>query len=344
MSELDLFSARFRAEREGSWRKLEQALSTLQSAQASKTAKAEAALALPTLAQDLNSALSVARSISLDRSMITYLESLASRTSLMLNDEQPPLGAQVARFFTHIWPQTMRALGWDMLLSVAIFFAGLFMAIVLFSQDPEWYYAFIGGDARNPDASTEYLASTLYDDAQTAAEREIDGELTGAYYWDLAAFAAFLFQNNFYVSILALAGGLLFGSITLWVLFFNGLYLGVFVALFFDRDLGTDVVGWLSIHGVTELGAIIISGAGGLLIGRTMIFVKGQSLASALRAIGPKIAAVALAMLLMLTVAALVEGFLRQTVNSMTWRYIIGWGLGLLWAAYFIFAGRTARG
>ncbi len=315
----------------------------LQSANASKEQKAKAALVLPELAQELNSSLSVARSISLDKPMILYLESLASRVSLLLNDEQPPLGAQFRRFFSHTWPQAMRALGWDVLLSALIFFGGMAVAMILFSNDQEWFYAFLGGDSRNPESSTEYLAETLYDDPEAVFSRELQEEGTGSYLLDLTVFSAYLFQNNFYVSMLALAGGLLFASITLWVLFFNGLALGAFVSLFYSRDLGVDVVGWLSIHGVTEIGAIIISGAGGLLIGRTMLFARGQSMAHALRAIGPRIAAVVLTMLIMLAVAAVVEGYLRQIINSMELRYMIGWGLGAAWLGYFIFAGREPK-
>ena len=88
----DLFSARFRQEREASWRATERALDTLQSGTASREDKEQATLKLPAAIRELHSSLSVARSISLDRPMIAYLDSLASRAALMLSDEQPPLG------------------------------------------------------------------------------------------------------------------------------------------------------------------------------------------------------------------------------------------------------------
>ena len=340
MSDHEFFSARFRQEREASWRRLEQCVKTLKSSQVKAGEKAAASLAMPALMQELTSSLSVARSISLDAPMIAYLEQLASEASLLLNDEQPPLGPQIQRFFTHIWPQSMRALGWDMLIASGIFFFAFALAFGLFGNDETWYSVFMGWDTRNPEATTEYLLGTLYDDVEGTAEREMNDRIDGSYWLNLATFSAYLFQNNFYVSIFALAGGLLFGTVTLWVLFLNGLSLGAFVALFVSRGLGSDVVGWLSVHGVTEIGAILISGAGGILIGRTMIFVRGQTLATALRAIGPKIAAVVLAMFCMLIIAALIEGFLRQTINVLWLRYVIGWGLGGLWVAYFILAGR----
>jgi uncharacterized membrane protein YdcZ (DUF606 family) len=43
---------------------------------------------------------------------------------------------------------------------------------------------------------------------------------------------------------------------------------------------------------------------------------------------------------IMLLVAAFLEGFLRQTVQSAPLRLTIGWGVGAMWLAYFVFAGR----
>ena len=120
--------------------------------------------------------------------------------------------------------------------------------------------------------------------------------------------------------------GLLFGSFTLFSMFFNGLHIGAITAVFFNNDLGADWIGWLSIHGVTELGAIFIAGGGGLLIARTMIFTKGVSMARALRDIGPQIAVIAMSMLVLLGLAALIEGYLRQLIDPMWARYTIGWG------------------
>ena len=43
---------------------------------------------------------------------------------------------------------------------------------------------------------------------------------------------------------------------------------------------------------------------------------------------------------LMLIVAAFVEGFLRQLVQSTELRLVIGWGLGLMWLAWLLLSGR----
>ena len=43
----------------------------------------------------------------------------------------------------------------------------------------------------------------------------------------------------------------------------------------------------------------------------------------------------------MLVVAALLEGFARQMVQDMTTRYVLGWGIGLLWLTWILLAGRS---
>ena len=46
---------------------------------------------------------------------------------------------------------------------------------------------------------------------------------------------------------------------------------------------------------------------------------------------------------LMLFVAAILEGGFRQLVQSTPLRFAIGFGVGALWLAYFCFGGRRAR-
>ena len=67
--------------------------------------------------------------------------------------------------------------------------------------------------------------------------------------------------------MLCFALGFALGVPTLLLLIQNGLMLGAFIALYDSRGLGFEIVGWLMIHGVTELGAIVLCGAAGLMLG-----------------------------------------------------------------------------
>ncbi len=48
--------------------------------------------------------------------------------------------------------------------------------------------------------------------------------------------------------------------------------IGAFLALHYNRGLLFDFIGWISIHGVTEIGALILCGAGGLVIAEKVLF------------------------------------------------------------------------
>jgi len=73
MKELTLKSHRFRQEREAEWRKLEDILARAEASSAAKLSDEEI-IALPVLYRSALSSLSVARAISLDQSLIAYLE------------------------------------------------------------------------------------------------------------------------------------------------------------------------------------------------------------------------------------------------------------------------------
>ena len=122
--------------------------------------------------------------------------------------------------------------------------------------------------------------------------------------------------------------------------FYNGLILGAFFALFQDRGLGFDLFAWLSIHGVTELAAICIACAGGARLGLAVLLPGDLPRAEALRLQGRPAVMLLILAALMLLVAGLVEGFLRQTITDPGMRLAIGWGLGALWLAWLTLAGR----
>ncbi len=63
-------------------------------------------------------------------------------------------------------------------------------------------------------------------------------------------------------------------------------------------------------------------------------------IAEALRRRGRDAVKLMLLAALMLVAAAVLEGFFRQTVTSTETRLAIGWGIGALWAAWLLLAGR----
>ena len=157
---------------------------------------------------------------------------------------------------------------------------------------------------------------------------------------NLSAFAGYLFSHNTQIAFFLFALGV-FACVPSTVLAFaNGLIIGAFFGLHIDREIGIDLFGWLSIHGVTELGAIIVATAGGYRLGLAVLFPGRRSRRDALRQEGRDAAKLAVMAGTMLVIAALLEGFARQLITDLDTRLLIGWTIGGLWAAYFLLAGR----
>ena len=86
-----------------------------------------------------------------------------------------------------------------------------------------------------------------------------------------SVFATQVLLNNIQVTLLAFAGGLLFGLGTVAALGFNGLLLGVIGGLAFGAGNGEAFVRLVSSHGPLELSCIVVGGVAGLRLGLSLI-------------------------------------------------------------------------
>ena len=326
-----LKSYRFREERQSDWQKLDLILTRAENGGVKRLSD-EDMLALPRLYRQAVSSLSVARSISLDQNVIAYLESLCTRAYFFVYGARSTIGERMMNFLRRDWPAAVRGAVWPTLLSALFFFGGWGLAFFLCLQDMDWYWTFHGAnflEGRNPDATVEYLRSTIYTDDHG------EGQLT--------AFSSFLFNNNAQIALFAFALGFAFGIPTAWLLVYNGVMIGSMYAVFWDKGLGYEFTGWLMIHGVTELFAIVLAGAAGFIIGGAVAFPGAQTRLASARAAGQKAATIAMGCVVMLIIAALLEGFGRQLINSDIVRYMIAAGTGVLWMLYFYMSRQERR-
>jgi uncharacterized membrane protein SpoIIM required for sporulation len=253
-----LRSDRFRQEREEDWKRLDAIVLRLEQGRIGRLSD-EDLLELPVLYRGLVSSLSIARETSLDMATVQWLEALAQRAWFQLHGARQGFGGWLKSFFTGGWSRAVRSMGLDLWIAFAVLVVGTVLGWLLVAHDPQWYGALMGGagDVRVPGASREVLRGTLF------GAQEQNG---------LGAFAAYLFGHNAQISILCFALGFAFGVPTLMLLVQNAGMLGAMLWLFHGQGLTLDVVGWLSIHGTTELFAITLAGAAGLHIGRAVAF------------------------------------------------------------------------
>jgi uncharacterized membrane protein SpoIIM required for sporulation len=266
----------------------------------------------------------VARETSLDAATLAYLESLVRRAWFQVYGPRTSLGAWLRRFFAGGWSAAVRALWLDLCIALAIMLAGTAVGWLLVARDQDWFYSLVGGDmagGRRPGAGREVLAESL------------KGTESGE---GLTVFAAYLFSNNSGVAIMAFALGFAFGIPTVLLLLYNTAVLGAMLWVFVDAGLGWEFAAWLSIHGTTELFAILLGGAAGLHVGRSMAFPGDRSILTAASDAGRRAAQVMAGAVLMLVCAGLLEGYGRQLVEAPAARASIGGAMLLFWLAYFL--------
>lgn len=326
-----LKSQRFRQQREDDWRRLEKLLNKAEKGSAAKLTDAEI-LAVPVLYRSTLSALSVARETSLDQALIEYLETLSARAYFFVYGSRATLQGRLASFFGSDWPAAVRSLWRETLVAIAITVLGAVLAALLVMHEPDWFYAFVPGDlagGRDPAASTAALRETLQgaDDAG-----------------GLSIFATFLFTHNAQVALLAFALGFALCVPTSLLLLYNGATLGAFIGLFASRGLGLELGGWIMIHGVTELFAIILAGAAGLRIGWAVAFPGQRRRLDAAVEAGSVAGLVMGGVVVMLMLAGLLEGFGRQLIADTGLRYLVAAVTAVIWGLYFYGPRRVAAG
>ena len=327
MSELVLKSQRFRSEREADWKRLENLLALLESGRR-RALSADDVIALPVLYRATLSSLSVARSISLDRNLVDYLESLSTRAYFFVYGNRTTLGERLAGFFLRDWPCAVSALWRETLAAAVLTILGAVVAFEVTLKKAAYFYIFVphalaGG--RGPRSSTAELAQTLFDPQHGKA---------------LGFFASFLFTHNAQIAILAFALGFACCLPAAFLMFYNGLMLGAFVAIFYTHGLLVPFGGWTLIHGVTELFAVTLAGAAGIRIGWMLAFPGEKSRLAAAADAGRIGATVMVGAVVMLGIAGLLEGFGRQMVTSTALRYGVAFATALVWATYLYYPRR----
>ena len=239
-----------------------------------------------------------------------YLEALVARAYGEIHETRRGGRGVVAwRWISISIPQTFRRHVKAFWLTAAVTVLGALFGggVVAFDDEakeailPEMFSSHLGSPEERV-AREEGRAKTGKSDEQQSASAS-----------RMAAFSAFLMQNNIGVSIKSLALGMTYGLGTIVLLFYNGVILG---AVGVDYILAGEtwfLLGWLLPHGVIEIPAILIGAQGGLVLAHALIgWGRRDRLAARLRAIGPDLATLIGTAALLMVWAGIIEAFFSQ--------------------------------
>jgi uncharacterized membrane protein SpoIIM required for sporulation len=263
-----------------------------------------------------------------DRALLEYLNRLVARAHAYVYARAPESSMQrIADFYGRVFPQEFRRSFPYFAICTAITVACAVVAYVLVRNHPADAYALLPKFL-----VSEQIRKSLHD-----SNFAVDPSFA-------PAMSAMIITNNVKVAIIAFAGSITLGALTVYIIAFNGLMLGGMGALFTNAGFGGDFWATIAPHGIIELTAIQIAGAAGLLISAAAIYPgrmprRDLIVANARRA-GTLIVGVAS----MLIVAGTIEAFVSPQRWPAPARVAVGLFTAVVLILYFASAGRRSAG
>ena len=239
----------------------------------------------------------------------------------------------------HTWARVWNAVSRECPAAVVQARWFVLVAWVLFAAPALGGYALM---REQPALASQLLPEVMLRRAEAGQERAAAGRTYGSVApTGRPVVASFIITNNIRVAIACFAGGIFFGVGSLVLLAFNGLAFGTFAGHFANQGLLGYLMEFVVGHGVLELFAIWVAGAAGFLLGRSLVAPGDRSRADAVVASGRVAVHMMGAVVVLLVIAGLIEGFLsvsgsgiapRITASGASLAFLMGYlGRGAVW-------------
>ncbi len=248
-----------------------------------------------------------------------YLNELLGRAHNLVYMGRRGGAGRVAQFYAREFPQVFRETFPYTLLAFCVFLAGMVAGGLATLAQPQFSRYFLG----------PAMSDTI--------ERRIDWTHSIVAIKPLASSG--IMTNNLSVAIATFASGILAGIGTLYLMFFNGMQLGVILAACSQVGMLKTILTFVVGHGSLEFPAIFIAGGAGLLLAKGLLFPGLWPRRASLAEAGAKAVRLFLGVVPLLIVAGVVEGFISP--SSLPWelKCTLGGALFTLLVAYVTLPG-----
>jgi len=234
--------------RRGDWRRLEEVLARVEGS-GLRTLDDDQAAEFGRLYRRAASDLNQAQTFVSGAETVQYLNDLVARCYFVIYGHNKLAPWAFIRFLLLRYPAVFRRYRWQVALATAITFAGVAFGALATRLEPE--------------AAQLYLMPPNFPTIRPERDQDRPPAMSTG---ELGQLSTFYFTNNLRVCLIVFAMGLTLGIGTTWLLFQNGLLLGVLATVFADAGHFKSFCAEVLPHGMVEFPAILISGAAGFVL------------------------------------------------------------------------------
>lgn len=238
--------------------------------------------------------LSYSRTFYPNRSVRVYLNGIAQKVFYGIYKNRRGRLGSIWKFWSQDVPQIIYEARRELLFSLAVFLFAVLIGVFSTVMDVDFPRVILGD---------RYVEMT---------EANIDRGEPMSVYSDGEGTDMFLriALNNLRVAALTFIVGLLFGTGTVYLLLYNGIMVGAFQMLFFQRGVYWESIFGIWVHGAIEISCIIIAGGAGLALGRGALFPGTYTRLQSLQLAARRGILIMLTIAPLIVLAAFIEGFI----------------------------------
>lgn len=245
---------------------------------------------------ELTDDLSYARTFYPDSAITAYLNGLTAKFHQAIFRNKKEERKRISTFWTEEQPVLFSAYWKEMLVSLLIFVAAVFIGVVSSAND-DGFVRLVLGDS--------YVKMTI---------ENIGRGDPMAVYKSMNNVDMFMgvTVNNIRVAFLAFALGVIFSFGAGYIIFFNGVMIGAFHYFFYQKGLLFTSIQSIWIHGTLEMTAVVIAGGAGIVIGNSILFPGTYSRTESFKRGAKDGLKIVIGVIPVFVTAALLEGFVTR--------------------------------
>lgn len=248
-----------------------------------------------------------------------YLNSLVSKSHNLLYKDQVSSFKQIRYFFSTKFIGLLVEQWKFIIVAMILFIVGAVGSFFSVVNDPLHLYSILPAE----------IAQSVEPEQLGSSDGEVDSSLMSAN----------IMTNNIQVAILAFAGGVTFGLLTVYLMIYNGVIIGALAGLFWHYGKSYDFWAYIVPHGMIELTAIFIAGGAGLLMGYKLFVPGNDSRGYQIKQQGKRSVQLMLGTIPLFIIAGIIEGFITPAAISLEAKYIVAF-VTVIGLIFYIIIGK----